>query len=333
MRARPRWIWFLPFVLCSLPAGAGAPIVWNMGGVAPEGSPLADWALRVARNMERNSGGLVKVRARLGGVLGDELEMLAHMRSGRLQAFGASIGAFESVLPALSVLETPYLFDDEAALDRASRSDPFALPEMTRMFRAQGLEPWGLCFAGWRAISTRTRVRGPADLRGLRMRAQPSRVHEALWKTLGTKVSSVSLAAVQAGFQEGRFDGIDVPLLWLFGTSAAEHVRFHLRTGHMAQGAAMVVGKDALAALPRAVRDRIMADGKRFMAEFNRTSRELETQLLGELRARGVEVAVPTAAELATWKAAMAAVRPMALEAGGAEGRALLAALERPRAR
>lgn len=72
---------------------------------------------------------------------------------------------------------------------------------------------------------------------------------------------------------------------------------------------------------------------KGFMADFNRTSRELEAQLLAELRARGVEVTTPNAGELAAWKAAMAAVRPVALETGGSGGRALLSALERPRAR
>ncbi len=302
-----------------------------MAGVAPEGSPVAEWAGRVARALERASGGAVKVRMRLGAVLGDETEMLGQMRTGRVQLFGGSLGAFEPLFPAVTVLETPYLFADEAALDRASRSEPLALPAVTRLFHAQGLEPWGLGFAGWRAISTRTRVRGPGDLRGLRIRSQPAPLHEALWRTLGAEVRPVSLQGVQPGFQEGQFDGLDVPLLWLFGTSAAEHVRFHLRTSHMPQGAAMVLSKTALARLPKAARERIMGEGKRFMADFNRTSRDLEAQLLDTLRARGVEVTVPNAAELSAWKAAMAPVRPVALETGGAEGRALLQALERPR--
>ena len=331
LRARRTWAWLLPALACALPVSAGEPAVWHMASAVPEGSPVADWAGRLAHAIERHTGGLVKVRMHLGAVLGDETEMITQMKTGRVQLVGGSLGAFEPLIPALSVLETPYLFADDAALGRASRSEPLAIAPVVRLFREQGFEPWGLAFAGWRAISTRTRVRLPADLRGLRIRCQPAPLHEAIFRLLGAAVRPVPLRGVQPGFQEGQFDGIDVPLVWLFGTSAADHVRFHLRTGHVAQGATMVVSRAALATLPRPIRERLLGEGKRFADDFNRTSRDLEAQLLDTLRARGVEVTVPNAAELSAWKAAMAPVRPVALETGGAEGRALLQALERPR--
>jgi TRAP-type C4-dicarboxylate transport system substrate-binding protein len=90
-------------------------------------------------------------------------------------------------VPALEVLETPFLFSD---LDEAHRALDGALGRRlaTEVRANTGFEVLGFWDNGFRHLTNRLRpVRRPADCVGMRVRVQPNAIHEELIRSWGAE--------------------------------------------------------------------------------------------------------------------------------------------------
>lgn len=327
-------------LLCALgvlaaAAEAGAATEWVFPTVAPEGSQPAQYLDDISRAIERAAAGELRIRVRHGGVVGNELESLDLVLQGRTQLWAGSLGALAERLPSLSVFEIPYLFRSQAEMDRVSRSGLLDRPEVRRLFERARLVPWGVAFLGWRALATQRPVRTPADLRGMAIRSQPAPLHRALWRTTGARAVEAGLDGVAAAFQDRRVEAADLPLLFLYGTGAVEHVRYYTRSNHIMQAAVLVISSDALGKLGKKAQRDILDRGLRGtqMTRASRKNRELEDELLGAMQERGIQVIEPGAGELEAWHAALEPLRAEALRLAGPDGGAVLRRIEEARAR
>ncbi len=312
-------------VLFARPTGAADVTEWIMASVAPDGSPSAQLLAELSRSFERASGGRIKVKERLGGVLGDEITTFGDCQKGRVQVWAGSVSAAEASVPGVTVLDTPYLVADLTAYERGVRADILDGPLAGRAFRAQGLVPYVAGFVGWRSISTREKpVRVPADLRGLRMRSLPSALHISLWRHLGAVPKVTALTEVLSTFREKLVDAVDLQVVYLFATSLVERLRHHTRTGHMAQTAAVVIHKDAFGRLSKRGQGELLRLRAEWAARSNKVHGKLEDELVEAVRAAGVQVIVPTAAEQAAWRLATAPLAAEALRRGGPVGAEIL---------
>jgi C4-dicarboxylate-binding protein DctP len=309
------------------PATAAPPSEWVFASVAPEGSPTAQVMDDIARAIERAAHGRLRIRARHGGVVADEVTTLGLVKQGRIQMWAGSIGAISELVPAVSVLEAPFLFTSVAALAPATRASVLGTPRVARAFREQGLQLWSVAFIGWRALSSVRPIRLPADLTGMRVRTQPAPIHRAMWARLGVKSTETHLNEVLAAFRSKTVEVADLPALYVFATSITDHVRYHTRTEHMMQVGAIVFNREAFGALPRKVQGEILALAAEYGQKTSQVHEKLEAELIAALRER-VTVLSLTADERAAWRRALAPVRADALRAAGPAGAELLRSLE-----
>ncbi len=299
-----------------------------MTSVAPDGSPSAQLLAELARSFERVSGSRLRVKLRFGGVLGDEITTFRDCQMGRVQLWAGSASATEGAVPGVTVLDTPYLVSDLAGYQSGIRPDILDGPLTKSAFRAHGVVPLAAGFVGWRSISTREKpVRVPADLRGLRMRALPSPLHTALWRHLGAVPKVTALTEVLSTFREKLVDAVDLQVVYLFATSLVEQIRYHTRSSHMAQTAAVVVNRDAFGRLSRRAQAEILRLRLDWAARSNQVHGKLEDELVDALRGQGVQVIEPGEAERAAWRQATAPLAATALRLGGPVGAELIKAV------
>ena len=109
----------------------------KLGSVAPSGSPW-DHALReLAADWNRISGGRVRLKVYMGGIVGDEPDMLRKMRIGQLQAAALTALGLNYVSPEILVLSVPFLIRDDGELDYVlERTRPF----FTELLEEQGFK-------------------------------------------------------------------------------------------------------------------------------------------------------------------------------------------------
>ncbi len=310
-------------------ADASAPVVWTLASIAPEGSPTANAIGDWSRGIERGAAGRLKLRLRVGGVLGEDPDTLLLCKQGKIQGWGGASGSLAEHVPSLSVLETPLLFPDVASVARALPHDAMLLPAIAAAHRAAGFEPGAVAFVGFRAISTRDRpVRQPGDVRGLRIRSANVEMHRAMWRLLGADAQPIELNHVAAAFRERRIDGTDTPVTYVFATALQDQIRFHSRTQHMVQFGSMVFHRDAFAKLPADLQGKLRQSVPPLVKRMTAAHENLEAELLGALVAsKVVQVIELGSAERAAWKAALSPLGEEARRLGGPAGAALLAAM------
>ena len=322
-----------------LPASAlaDAPAVWTLATIAPEGSPVMlvldefAHAVELAANA---AGARIRVRTRHGGVGSDELDGLHLCMQGRVQMWVGSSGAVAEEIPAMSILDLPFLFHDLGEFERArgQRPDPLSRPLISRALRERGLLGYGIGYAGWRAMTSRDKpLRVPGDVQGLRVRSQPAPLHRAMWKLLGASAVESTLNEVASVFRLKQADALDVPALWVFATSVTDQVKFHVRTKHTMQTALILFHHEAFARLPKRAQASILALRSSFYPRFSKVLEVMEGDLVSELGKAGLQVIEPTEGERAQWKKVLAPLRATALELGGKAGAELLRAIEAKR--
>ena len=306
-----------------------APKEWIFASVAPDGTPAAE-ALRAAgRLLEEVSGGAIKVKYRLGGILGDETDMVRLCQKGQIQLSAGTVGGAVPVLPELRALETPYLFPDPAATlrvgDALQRGDRGDRAMLRVLGRKHGLELSALVFVGWRAIvSVRKPIHSPRDLHRLRVRAQPSDLHPVIWQALGASPKSFGVNELNSALDVDLVDAFDLPTFMLFATNLVERVRFVTQARHVASIGVFLINAGAFASLTPAAQSRFRARAPSMAAQLSNRHIQLEDELTTLLPQRGVQVITPTAAEMAEFRAALRPVEAYVRRTGSKQELELL---------
>ncbi len=298
----------LTLLAMCLPALAFAdPLVLKLATVAPDHTPWAEVLHRFAQAVEAKSAGRLRVQLYLGGQQGGEVEAVLKCKRGHLQGVSASTGALATQVPAVLVIEVPYLFRDEAQADRIL-DGPLAAPLQARMRKA-GLQFGFWSENGFRHLGTRAPVRTLADLRGRKMRAQESPLHLQLWQAWGAAPVAIPVTETLPALQQGTVDGFDQAIGYAVAGRWAAAIGHFTLTAHIYQPAVIVWNAAWFDALPVDLRKIVVQESAVAQALGRQKVRAMTPGLLELLRKDGVQVRTPSAEERRAFEIAAKPVR------------------------
>lgn len=302
------WFWVASSFCLSLavvgPAIAEEPeFILEVGTTAPSGSPWAAELKRYKKIVEERANGRLKVKLRLGR--GNERSMTRRVQMGSMQAVAGSIGGLSSIVREVNVIESPYLFPDYAACDKALDN-----AEVTDTFRKL-LVNRGLVFGMWaengyRSYFSKHKIRKPSDLEGIRFRSQESLVHVETYEAFGASPVPIDVGNTLMSIQTGVVDGFDnTPLFamagsWYQGLGEGERNLFLSR--HIYQPAALVYSKKWFDTLPKDIQEALTVVDPDLVQWGREQVRLIEPVLLKNLARYGYDVYQPTPEELAAFK-------------------------------
>ncbi|MGD8823584.1 MAG: TRAP transporter substrate-binding protein [Myxococcales bacterium] len=311
------------------PAVAEEPeFVMEVGSTAPSGSPWAAELKRYKKIVEERTGGRLKVKLRLGR--GNERSMTRRVQMASMQAVAGSIGGMSSIVREVNVIESPYLFDDYAAADKALDS-----AEVTGQFRKL-LEQRGLVFGlwaenGYRSYFSRHKIRKPSDMKGVRFRSQESLAHVETYRAFGASPVPIDVGNTLMSVQTGVVDGFDnTPLFamagsWYQGLQEGERNLFLSR--HCYQPAALVYSKKWFDTLPKDIQSALTLVDQDLVDWGRKQVRVMGPVLLKNLERYGYDVYDPSPEELAPFKEVQKKTPDKIAKETGAAGVALLKAI------
>jgi TRAP-type C4-dicarboxylate transport system substrate-binding protein len=269
--------------------------------IAPEGTPWSEQLLAMQGRITRESGGRIDFKLYMGGQLGGEVETLASLKRGRIQGWGGSTAALATVLPALEVIELPFLFNNDAEVDHVL--DTVLFDDMRARLAAKGLVLASWNENGWRSVGTRGKaVRRPADLAGLKVRSQQSKLHLKMWQAFGANAVPLSLPEVLSALQTGVVNAFDNSPLFAAAASWHTAIDHFTLTEHMYQAGAVVYSQRLLQELPPDLQKILLGDP---LAEAQRGRagvRTLTPEILAIMRDARVAVIQLTPEERDTWR-------------------------------
>ena len=311
----------LSFVLLPSPPAGAAEFTINFGSAAPEGTPWADQLKDIKKRIESESGGRIKVKLFLGGVMGGEVEMIQDIiEGGRLQAGGFSTAAVAegADVPALQLPELPFLFQSDAETDHIL--DNVLYEPMKEALTDEGLFLQAWTINGWRSFYTKGKpIRSLADLREHKMRTQESKVHKAMYKAFGVQAVALPTTEVLDALNRGIVDGFDNTSLFGQASGWFEPTKHYTLSRHIFQPAAIIYSQEFFESLPADLQKVVIGDRMADQKMSRSAVRNLEGELLENFRSFGMTVTEPSAEEMKPFRDAAVKVHTeLRDEVGGA---------------
>ncbi len=293
---------------------------------SPDGTPWADTTRRIADKVTRLTGNKLRLRAMTGGIGGDEVESARLCVEGKIAMWGGTAGAMGNFVPELDAFELPYLFDDEATVDRVLRGP--AVAEVRRILAKRGLVFYESMEIGWRSFAGRKPLRRAEDFSGLRVRSQPSSLHVEMWRSLGATPKPLTVIDTLEALQSKSVEAFDNSPLYAFATGWVAEVSHYTMSRHSYQPGMALFCKGALDRLSERERAALLVDAREESVRANAAVRELATQVEGQL-VQAVQVVPLSPAERAALRERTRSVHGWYRKHRSADAKALLEAIQR----
>jgi TRAP-type transport system periplasmic protein len=199
-------------------------------------------AQRFGADVAKRTNDKYRVQVFVGGALGSGVNVVSSLQTGIIDCAIVTSGFLATFVPSIQVIDLPFLFKDrptaERILDGEVGRKIFAESEARNMV---GLS-WG--WYGWRQVETREKpVTGPDDLRGLKMRIQPSPVFAAMFKAVGAVPIVMDGSEVYLALSQKTVDGVEFPLPTVVTFKMYEVNKYLALTNHVYNAGALLVSK------------------------------------------------------------------------------------------
>jgi tripartite ATP-independent transporter DctP family solute receptor len=184
-----------------------------------------------AEQVTERSKGAIQVEFHGGTLLTKEIDILNAVKSGNI-AMGTPSGAAATIFPEMGVFLVPYLigsYDQAYKILNGKVGD-----NLDRIFQDKyGVKVIYYFDYGFRHIwNSRRAINEPRDLRGLKIRTQPSKVFTDTVNGLGAVAVPLGWAEVITAAQQGVIDGADLPVVNMVPLKAYEVSKYYSMTAH-----------------------------------------------------------------------------------------------------
>ena len=271
--------------------GAGRAARFLLANVHVEGYPTARGLEAFAASVGDDPGlrDSLEIDLQLGGVLGNEKELLEKLRFGGVQMACVSVAPLTEFSERIGVLTLPYLFADGDEMWRVLEG-PLG-DELLASVEDAGFVGLTWYDAGARSFYNRRRpVRRLEDLDGLKIRVQKSEMMRQMVEALGASPVSIGFKDVYTNLMTGNIDGAENNLPSYRSERHFEAARFYSYDRHSMVPDLLLVNADSWQALSAEERAALRRAARASTAAQRGFWREYETEALAMLAEAGVEI-------------------------------------------
>ena len=286
-------------------AVAEQAFVIKFSHVVAEDTPKGRAAAYFARLVEQRTKGRVKIQVYPNSQLYKDSEEMAALQKGSVQILAPSLAKFGPLgLPEFEVFDLPYIFDDYADAHRVTFG-PIG-KELLNKLQSKGIVGLAYWDNGFKQMSANKPLRKPEDMKGLKMRVQPSAVLQAQMRALGAIPEVMDFSAAYQALKSGAVDGTENPAS-NFYTQQMQDVQKHLSvTHHGYVGYAVIVNKKFWDRIPADVRVTLTAALREATIFANDIALGANIDALEAIERTGkTQVLRLTAQERTAWKKAL----------------------------
>lgn len=271
-----------------LVGAANAQVEIKLGHVGEPGSLFQASADEFAKRANAKLGGKAKVVVFGSSQLGGDKEMIQKLKLGTLDMAVPST-VMSSEVDLFGIFEMPYIVKDRQHMGRIEREVfwPKLAPEANR----KGLTVLAVWENGVRHITNSKRpIRVPGDLQGIKLRVPEGKWRVKMFQAYGANPSPMKFSELFTALQTGVMDGQENPFTQIYSAKLQEVQKYLSLSGHVYTPAYLTVGTKKWEALPADVRKVLEETAKETQAFVYQTAAKEENDLLGKLKAAGMQV-------------------------------------------
>ena len=265
----------------------------------PKGIAASLFAQRVNAEMD----GTACMEVYPNSTLYDDDQVLEAMLQGDVQFAAPSLSKFESFTKQFQIFDLPFMFKDIAAVDGFQNSETGTKMKDSMARRGlQGLEFW---HNGLKQMSANKPLLAPGDMKGLKIRVQPSDVIVAQMEALGASPQPMAFSEVYGALQQGVVDGQENTWSNIYGQKFYEVQDGTTETNHGVLDYLVVSSTDWLDSLDPAVKDQVLTILNEVTVERNAAVNEVDQAARQSILDAGGVIRELTDEQRAQWVDAM----------------------------
>jgi tripartite ATP-independent transporter DctP family solute receptor len=245
--------------------------------------------VRYAQLVRERSRGRINITVHHSRQLGDERQVVEGLQLGTIHLTVTSTGPLGGFVPAINVLDLPFLFRDGAHAHAVL--DGEIGQGLLRKFTDVGITGLAFWENGFRHMtSAKKPIRAPEDLKNLKVRVMENKVHQAAFRQLGADATPMAWGEVFTSLQQGLLDAQENPIPIIATFKLHEVQKYLSLTGHVYSPAPLLLSRKVWDRLPPELQ-KVMRDTAMEVARVERSLvRSQEQKQLGELKAKGMVV-------------------------------------------
>ncbi len=263
----------------------------KFGHVGAPGSLFEASVNEFAKRANEKLAGKAKVVTFGSSQLGKDKELLQKLKLGTVN-FALPSTVMSTVADEFGLFEMPYLVKNRGHMSKIEKEIFWA--KLAPAAEAKGYKILAVWENGFRHITNNERpITKPDDLQGIKLRTPKGAWRVKMFKSYGANPTPMSFSEVFTALKTGVIDGQENPFAQIYSAKFQEVQKYLSLSGHVYTPAYVAVGKSKWESLPADVREVLEQTAKETQAYVYETAAKMESDLLGKLKAGGMQVNEP----------------------------------------
>ncbi|MBI5579562.1 MAG: TRAP transporter substrate-binding protein [Deltaproteobacteria bacterium] len=280
----------ISFILFQSALFADDQVTFHIGATV---SPKHSWykaAELFGAEVEKASGGTIKVQIEMGGVHGGERQMVTEAMRGVLDMVWTSDIGVAAVIPSVGFVNLPYLFKDYKDVDAR-----YINGWMGKQIEADCLKKGLMVLThgenDFRAVTNSKRpIKSGEDFKGLKLRVPEVPIYIAFYKGLGALPTPMAITEVPTALQQKTVDGQDNGAIITYDFGFHQFQKYMTRANQIYSGSQLLISKKKFDSLSDKQKQIVLTAAKNAGVAQVKMNREMVEGYYKEMAATGVEV-------------------------------------------
>lgn len=296
-------------------------------GAPPKGNPWVTQVERLAKEVETESQGTLKISPFFASQLGSEQDTVQQVARGRIDMGGFSAGSAALVVPEVALLLMPFYFRNVEEMDCVL--DGPMLKPVTEAFAKKGIKFFGFGDVGSIEFFGTKPFVAPADLNGIKAAIYANKTQALFFSSFGANVNPLGLPEWIPAFQTGMVEVVMTPITFALPSGLTKVAPVATRLGLydspainlMNMGTWNKLSKEQQAAFDRAT-------AKNPAPMLRKEVRGFENVLYGMHEKAGGKIVTVAQEQRDAWRKALEPVYPQIVKETGGDAAGFYAAME-----
>ena len=269
---------------------------------AKDDQPKHVAALAFKEQVEKATNGSIKVEIYPAGQFGKDQPTMEGVKLGTLELAVAHDGAIATVYKQIGVLGIPFLYENHEHAWRVY--DSKWKDEMSAdMIKKAGIRMLGVADNGVRHFTNSQKpIHTPADMKGMKIRIQPSPVFKTLVESLGASASAIPWAELPTALQQKVVDGQENGVTNILAASLYQSQKYVTLDGHVWSIHAYLINERFYQGLTPTEKKAVDEGAQKAIAIHRKMTSDQDKNAKQILEKVGMQVYTPTAAQIGEFR-------------------------------
>ena len=296
-------------------------------GAPPSGNPWVMQINRLAKDVEEESKGELKIVPFFGSQLGSEQDTVQQVARGRIDMGGYSSGSAALIVPEVALLIMPFYFRTTAELDCVL--DNHVAKPLAELFAKKGVQFLGFAEVGTIDYFGKKAYANPADVKGIKVGSYANKASEIYNRTVGSNPIPLCLPEWIPSIQTGLVEVIGSPITFALPSGLTKVAPVATRVGLYDSASYTLMNKAAFDKLGKDQQDNLLrAIARNTSAKMRVEVRGFENTLYGMHEKAGGQIVNVTQAQRDAWRTATEPMYPVLVKETGGNAEQFFATME-----